>query len=214
MNRVDFDLYLIADTGQVQRDLLSFVKKAVEGGVKAVQLRGKNLPAKELLKVGEKLRILTAERSVKFFINDRIDIAMALYADGIHLGQNSLPVRFAREISDSRFIIGVSTHNLREAREAEVGGANFITFGPVFETPSKLAFGSPVGLRRLANVTKGIKIPVFAIGGIRLDRVKCVIGKGACGVAVISAILNSGTVFANTVSMLEELRLQNKARFN
>ena len=211
MKKVDFDLYLIADTGQVQRDLLSSVKEAIEGGVRAVQLRGKNLSAKELLKIGEKLRLLTAEKSVKFFVNDRIEIAMALDAEGIHLGQNSLPVSLIRKILGDRFIIGVSTHNMREAREAEAGGANFITFCPVFATPSKLVFGPPVGLRRLANVTKGIKIPVFAIGGIRIDMVKSVIEKGAYGVAVISAIMDTESAYRATVSMREELRLRTGA---
>ncbi len=206
MNKIDFDLYLIADTGQVQKELFSSVKRAIDGGVKALQLRGKGLPAKELFKRGERLRLLTAEKGVKFFINDRIDVAMALNAEGIHLGQNSLPVRHVREITGDRFIIGVSTHSLKESREAEAGGADFITFGPVFATPSKLRYGSPVGLRRLARVAKDTKIPVFAVGGIKVGRVRGVIGKGAYGVAVISAILNSMSVYRATVSMLDELR--------
>lgn len=203
---MNFDLYLIADTEQIQKDLLSSVKRAIDGGVKALQLRGKGLPAKELFKTGERLRLLTAEKGVKFFINDRIDVAMALNADGIHLGQNSLPVRHVREITGDRFIIGVSTHSLREAREAEAGGADFITFGPIFATSSKLRYGSPVGLRRLARVAKNTKIPVFAIGGIKVDRVRGVIGKGAYGVAVISAIFNSRSVCKAAVIMLTELR--------
>lgn len=203
---IDFDLYLIADTGQVQGNLLSLVKRAIDGGVKAVQLRGKNLPARELIRIGEKLRLLTAERSVKFFINDRIDVAMALDADGIHLGQSSLSVKLAREISGDRFMIGVSTHHLKEANEAEEGGADFITFGPVFETPSKLVYGPPVGLRRLSDVVKETRIPVFAIGGIKVEKVKSVIEKGAYGVAVISAILGSGTVYASAVNLVTELK--------
>ncbi len=203
---IDFDLYLIADIGQVQGSLLSSVKRAIDGGVKAVQLRGKNLPARELMGIGEKLRLLTAERSVRFFINDRIDVAMALDADGIHLGQSSLPVKLVREISGDRFMIGVSTHHLREAKEAEAGGADFITFGPVFETPSKMVYGPPVGLRRLSNVAKELRIPVFAIGGIRVEKIKSVLEKGAYGAAVISAILGSGTVYASTVNLVTELK--------
>jgi len=203
---IDFDLYLIADTGQVQKNLLSSVEKAIEGGVKAVQLRGKNMPARELMRIGERLRSMTAERSVRFFVNDRIDVAMALDADGIHLGQNSLPVEIVRKITGERFIIGVSTHCLRELDEAEAGGADFVTFGPVFETPSKSMYGPPVGLRRLSNAVKRSGIPVFAIGGIRLERVKGVLERGAHGVAVISAILGSGTVYATTVELITELR--------
>ena len=208
MNNIDFTLYLIADTENIQKNLIPSVRKAIDGGVTAVQLRGKNLSAKELLKIGEKLRRLTDERSVKWFVNDRIAIAMALDADGIHLGQGSLPVTSARKILEGRFMIGVSTHNLTEAREAEAGGADFITFGPVFETPSKLAFGPPVGLRKLANATRELKIPVFAIGGIKIKDVKRVVENGARGIAVISAILGSRSVHAAAVGMLEELRLR------
>ncbi len=207
MSRVNFDLYLIADTGQVQGNVVSSVKKAIDGGVKGVQLRGKKMPTKELLKTGEKLRRLTQENSVRFFINDRIDVAMALDADGIHLGQESLSARLARKIAGDRFIIGVSTHNLKEAREAEAGGADFVTFGPVFATPSKLVYGPPVGLGKLFSVTKDVKIPVFAIGGIKVEKVKSVIEKGAYGVAVISAILNSRSIYRATVCMVEELNL-------
>ena len=207
MNSIDFNLYLIADTGNIQENLIPSVRKAIDGGVKAVQLRGKNLSARELLRIGEKLRRLTDERSVKLFVNDRIDVAMTLDADGIHLGQTSLPVTIVRKISGGRFMIGVSTHNLREAREAEAGGADFITFGPVFETSSKLAFGPPVGLRKLANVTREIKIPVFAIGGIKIEDVKRVVENGGRGVAVISAILCSESVHAAAAGMVEELRL-------
>src|SRR3990172_7243686 len=169
LNNIDFTLYLIADTENIQKNLIPSVRKAIDGGVTAVQLRGKNLSARELLRIGEKLRRLTDVTSV-------------------------------RKISGGRFIIGVSTHNLIEAREAEAGGADFITFGPVFETPSKLAFGPPVGLRKLANATRELRIPVFAIGGIKIKDVKRVVENGARGIAVISAILGSRSVHAAAVT--------------
>ncbi|HAS17919.1 MAG TPA: thiamine phosphate synthase [Nitrospiraceae bacterium] len=202
-----FDLYLIADTGLLQKDLISSVRRSIDGGVKAVQLRGKNLPAREILRIGERLRLLTSEYSVKLFINDRIDVAMILGADGVHLGQNGLPVGIVRKILGDSLIIGVSTHSLKEAKDAERGGADFITFGPIFATPSKVVYGPPVGLRRLVNLTGRIKIPVFAIGGINMDRIQDVMKKGANGVAVISAILNSESVYDAAASMLNELRL-------
>lgn len=206
-DKIDFDLYLIADPGLLQKDIISSVRRSIDGGVKAVQLRGKNLPARELFKLGERLRLLTADYSVKLFINDRIDVAMILGADGIHLGQNGLPVGIVRKILGDSLIIGVSTHSLKEAKDAELEGANFITFGPIFATPSKLVYGPPVGLKRLVNVTDRIKIPVFAIGGIKMDRIQDVMKKGANGVAVISAILNSESVNDAAASMLAELRL-------
>ena len=206
-NKIGFDLYLIADTGLLQKDLISSVRRSIDGGVKAIQLRGKNLPAREILRIGERLRLLTSEYSVKLFINDRIDVAMILGADGVHLGQNGLPVGIVRKILGDSLIIGVSTHSLKEAKDAERGGADFITFGPIFATPSKVVYGPPVGLRRLVNLTGRIKIPVFAIGGINMDRIQDVMKKGANGVAVISAILNSESVYDAAASMLNELRL-------
>ncbi|OGW59324.1 MAG: thiamine-phosphate diphosphorylase [Nitrospirae bacterium RIFCSPLOW2_12_42_9] len=206
-NKIGFDLYLIADTGLFQKDIISSVRRSIDGGVKAVQLRGKNLPAREILRIGERLRLLTSEYSVKLFINDRIDVAMILGADGVHLGQNGLPVGIVRKILGDSLIIGVSTHSLKEAKDAERGGADFITFGPIFATPSKVVYGPPVGLRRLVNLTGRIKIPVFAIGGINMDRIQDVMKKGANGVAVISAILNSESVYDAAASMLNELRL-------
>lgn len=206
MNSVDFSLYLIADVEQIKEDMPSSVKMAIDGGVKAIQLRGKNLSAKELLKIGERLRHLTHIESVKLFINDRIDVAMAIQADGVHLGQNSMPVKLARETSGDRFIIGVSTHSLKEAMDAEAGGADFITVGPIFETESKLRYGSPVGLTTLADVCRKVKIPVFAIGGISIERVNSVMKEGAHGVAVISAILKAESVYDAAVNMLDELR--------
>lgn len=206
-NKIGFDLYLIADTGLFQKDIISSVRRSIDGGVKAIQLRGKNLPAREILRIGERLRLLTSEYSVKLFINDRIDVAMILGADGVHLGQNGLPVGIVRKILGDSLIIGVSTHSLKEAKDAERGGADFITFGPIFATPSKVVYGPPVGLRRLVNLTGRIKIPVFAIGGINMDRIQDVMKKGANGVAVISAILNSESVYDAAASMLNELRL-------
>ncbi|MDD5433863.1 MAG: thiamine phosphate synthase, partial [Nitrospira sp.] len=204
-SKVDFDLYLVADPSLVQRDLLTSVKSAIDGGVKAIQFRGKNLTARELLRTGEKLRVLTAKQSVKFFLNDRLDIAMALDADGIHLGQNGFSAGLARKLTNNRFLVGVSTHNIREAMKAQADGADFVTFGPIFATSSKLVYGPPVGLKRLLNVTKKITIPVFAIGGVKKENIKDVIEKGAYGVAVISAILNARSAYTATVNILDEL---------
>lgn len=206
-DKIDFDLYLIADTVQVQKDLVPSVRQAIDGGVKAVQLRGKNLPAREVFNLGERLRLLTDRHSVKLFINDRIDVAMAVGADGVHLGQNGLLPGPVRKILGDGMFIGVSTHSLKEAVEAERGGADFITFGPIFATQSKLVYGPPLGLRRLGNVTARVRIPVFAIGGINMDRVQDVMKKGANGVAIISAILNSESISDATVGVLDQLRL-------
>lgn len=187
-----FRLYLITDRNQTGgRPLIDVVKEALDGGVKAVQLREKDLPIRELLRLAEEMRKITKEAGAMLFINGRIDAAMAVEADGIHLGQTDLPVDVVRKIVGNRFMIGVSTHNLNEAKEAEAGGADFITFGPVYETPLKLKYGRPVGAEALKRVKSGISIPVYAIGGIKSGNIEQVLGTGADGVALISAIIGA-----------------------
>jgi thiamine-phosphate pyrophosphorylase len=137
------------------------------------------------------MRKLTRAHKVKLFINDRFDIALAVGADGVHLTQNSIPVASVRETVKKRLLIGVSTHSLKEAGDAEKGGADFITFGPVFKTPSKMRYGKPVGTEALKKVCRNITIPVFAIGGIKRNRIRDVRQSGVHGVAMIREILMS-----------------------
>jgi thiamine-phosphate pyrophosphorylase len=187
-----FRLYLITDRHQTSgRSLIDIVKEALAGGVKAVQLREKDLPIRELLLLAEEMRKITKEAGALLFINGRIDVTMAVEADGIHLGQSDLPVDVARNIVGNRFMIGVSTHNLIEAKEAETGGADFITFGPVYETPSKLKYGKAIGIEALKEAKGGVSIPVYAIGGIKSGDIKQILEARADGVAIISAIIGA-----------------------
>lgn len=202
---IDFNLYLITDRKQINRQyavgskqslltayslLLTVIEGALKGGVKAVQLREKDLNARELFELAHGMRRLTKDYQAKLFINDRVDVAMAVGADGIHLGQNSFSAGEVRRIFD-KAIIGVSTHSVREAEIAEKQGADFVTLGPIFYTPSKVEYGEPLGVALIKKVKREIKIPVFAIGGIKKDNIKEVIGAGADGVAVISAIISA-----------------------
>lgn len=205
MSRIDFDLYLIADPQWVKGNLIASVKQAMDGGVRAIQLRIKNLPPREILKIGEDIKMLTEGYNCKLFINDRIDIAMIIGAEGVHLGQNSISPGMVRNLTGGEFIIGVSTHTMEEAKNAETEGADFVTFGPIFETESKLRYGAPVGLDRLSLVTEEIKIPIFAIGGIRKERIKEVMDRGSYGVALISAILNDPHPDQAAAGMLRDL---------
>ncbi|MEK6679990.1 MAG: thiamine phosphate synthase [Nitrospirota bacterium] len=187
-----FRLYLITDRNQTGgRPLTDVVKEALDGGVKAVQLREKDLAIRELLRLAEEMRKITKEAEAMLFINGKVDAAMAVEADGIHLGQTDLPVDVVRRIVGNRFMIGVSTHNLNEAKEAEAGGADFITFGPVYETPLKLKYGKPVGIETLKKAKSGVTIPVYAIGGINSGNIKQILGTGADGVALISAVMGA-----------------------
>lgn len=186
---IDFSLYLITDRHQTMgRPLLEVVEAALSGGVRAVQLREKDLPAAELYELAWELRALTARYDARLFINDRIDLALAVEADGVHLGVNSLPVTAARRIAPD-LIIGYSSHAVGEAAAALAKGADFVTFGPVFHTPSKAAYGEPQGTAKLAQACAQLHGPVFALGGIKQGNLDQVTAHGCYRVALISAIL-------------------------
>ncbi|MBI4848642.1 MAG: thiamine phosphate synthase [Nitrospirae bacterium] len=218
-----FRLYLITDRKQLRETsnfslptshLLTAVRQSLKSGVKAIQLREKDLETRELLKMAYKMRELTEKYNAKLFINDRFDIALAVGADGVHLTQNSIPADAVRKAvysslvtrHSSHFLIGVSTHSLKEAKEAERAGADFITLGPVYKTPSKLKYGQPLGLDTLKEVSRKIKVPVFAIGGIKSHRVKEAENAGAYGVAMISEILGADDIRRKAKEIIERVK--------
>ncbi|UCE72532.1 MAG: thiamine phosphate synthase [Nitrospiraceae bacterium] len=194
--KIDFNLYLITDRKLFpdKREFTAAVRKALKAGVRAIQLREKDLETRELLKLAYMMKKLTLQYNSRLFINDRFDIALAVNAEGVHLTQNSIPVEAVRKAVQRKLLIGVSTHSLKEAREAEKGGADFITFGPVYNTPSKLKYGSPLGIDALKEVSRKVHTPVFAIGGIRKSRIKDIQEAGAHGPAVIREIFASGEI--------------------
>jgi len=191
-----FKLYLITDRKLITHysSLVTAVHQALKGGVRAVQLREKHLETRELLKMADKMRDLTRQFNASFFINDRFDIAIAVGADGVHLTQNSIPAAAVRKAVKKKLLIGVSTHSLKEAREAEKGGADFITVGPVYRTPSKLKYGKPIGLDILKKITSKMNIPVFAIGGIKSSNINYIKEAGAYGAAMIREVLASKNI--------------------
>lgn len=195
---VGFRLYLITDSGSFPtvEGLYAAVESALQGGVMAVQLREKALPIRDYLKRAERMRELTARYGAKLFVNDRIDIAVAVGADGVHLGQLSLPACAAKNVS-KRLVVGVSTHGPAEAQRAVEEGADFLTLGPVFQTPSKMQYGAPVGLDVLKAVVAAVPVPVFGIGGIKDENVSAVMQTGAYGIALISGILGAPDVTAS-----------------
>lgn len=186
----DFSLYLITDRHQTGgRPLMDVVRQALDGGVKAVQLREKDLPGGELHRLAVDLRRLTSDYAARLIINDRPDIALAVEADGVHIGASSLPVAAARRLLGRDKIIGYSAHALDEARCAQADGADFVTFGPVYPTPSKAAYGEPCGINKLADVVSALEIPVIALGGISPANITEALSANIRGIAVISAIL-------------------------
>lgn len=196
-------LYLISDRKAVRRGTLAAaVAAALDAGVGMIQLREKDLPAAELLSLAEELRLLTRGYRARLLINDRVDVALACDADGVHLGGHSLPAAQARKLLGPKRLIGVSTHRLEEVRAAEAGTADFVTFGPVFDTPSKRPFGAPVGLAALAEACRSTRLPVYALGGIELTRLADVKQSGAAGVACIRAVLSASNPHTAASSLL------------
>lgn len=169
-------------------DLEGAVAAALAAGVDAVQLREKDLPALELLGFARKLRVLTDDCSAALIVNDRVDVAVLSNADGVHLPASGIRATDARRMLPHGAVIGVSTHSLEEALRAEADGADYITFGPVFFTPKKAAYGAPRGIEALEEVARRVGLPVWAIGGIKADNAGKVLAAGARGIAAISAL--------------------------
>src|SRR5438445_3722433 len=159
-----FRLYLITDRHRTAgRPLLDVVEQALAGGVDAVQLREKDLPARDLLALAQRLGDLCRRHGARFLVNDRIDVALAAGADGVHLPADSFTAVDARRLLGPRALIAVSTHSLAEARAAAAAGADCIVFGPIFDTPAKRPFGPPLGVAGLAAVARAVALPVVAI---------------------------------------------------
>lgn len=197
----DFHLYVITGEQFYQdRNYLEVIEEAIQGGADIVQLREKNKSKRELLQMAKELKKLTSKYNVPFIVNDHLDIALAVDADGIHIGQDDLPLAEARLIMGPDKIIGISTHALEEAIEAEKNGADYIGVGPVFETKSKVDVVDPVGLEYVKEVVTHTSIPFVAIGGIKLHNLDDVLEAGAKRICVISAIVGAedvkGTAFA------------------
>ncbi|WP_025028738.1 thiamine phosphate synthase [Caldalkalibacillus mannanilyticus] len=208
----DFHLYVI--TGEQfypQQEYLAVIEEAILGGADIVQLREKNKTKKELLEMAKKLKELCSKYHVPFIVNDHIDIALAVDADGIHLGQDDLPLSEARRILGSEKIIGISTHAIEEAIEAERNGADYIGVGPIYETKSKVDVVDPVGLSYIKEVVSQTKIPFVAIGGIKLHNLDKVLEAGAQRICVISAIVGAENVKEAASQFSSRIRAANRS---
>ena len=199
-------LCLVTDRTQTRgRDLTAVVGECLAAGLPAVQVREKDLGAADLAFVCRRLRALTLDRRALLIVNDRVDVALAVGADAVQRTSTSLPIEDIRAIADKRLRIGVSVHSLEEAVEAELKGADWVVFGPVYDTPSKRAYGPPQGVARLERVAATVRLPVIAIGGINPERVREVQQGGARGVAAIAAILAADSPADATRRFLEAL---------
>ncbi len=188
---INFRCYLITDRRHTGgRPLIAALQAAAQAGIRAVQLREKDLTPRELYALAGEARDALRPLGARVLVNDRADIACAAGLDGVHLTTTGLSPKAARGCVGEDALIAASAHTLAEARFAETFGADFITFGPVFPTASKAPYGPPVGLDALREVCAAVRIPVFALGGITPDRVPACLAAGAGGVAAITALLD------------------------
>jgi len=199
-------LTLVTDRTQTRgRELVSVVGDCLAAGLPAVQVREKDLGAAELAVLCRRIRGLTQDTRALLIVNDRVDVALAVGAEGVQRTATSLTVEDIRAIADKRLRIGASIHSLPDALQAELEGADWLVFGPVYDTPSKRMYGPPQGLDKLARVAAAVRIPVIAIGGVTPERVREVRRAGARGVAVVSSILAADSPADATRRFLEAL---------
>jgi thiamine-phosphate pyrophosphorylase len=197
----------LADTSDLAIELqLQKIEQAAKAGVDWIQLREKDLSGRELVKLAGNALLRAGNRSA-VLVNDRVDVAFTSGAAGVHLGEQSLPPDQAKNLARQRnasgnFIVGVSTHSLEGAIQAQQGGADYLIFGPIYPTPSKEGFGKPQGVQRLQEVCRAVTVPVLAIGGITLENAGNCLAAGAAGIAAIRLFHDAADVDA----IVKELR--------
>ncbi len=198
-------LYLVTDRslslGRTEEDV---VRAAAAGGITAVQLRGKDMTSRELYETGLKLRRLSSDLGLLLIINDRLDIALAVGADGVHLGQEDLPIHVARRLAP-RLLLGATVGSVEEAFKAESEGADYLGTSAVFKTSTKAYQRDPLGLSGLRRICQASKIPVVAIGGIKASNAAQVMREGVVGVAVVSGIVSAADVMGAARGIRQEI---------
>lgn len=196
-------LYAIIDSSYLKPgEMAGAAERLCLAGVKLIQLRAKDMSASAVLAAARDIKKVTEKNGALFIINDRLDIAKLSGADGAHLGQDDIPIEEARSYLGGSAIIGISTHNIKEAKEAEAKDASYISFGPVFETKTKKDAESPKGLDALKAVRENISLPIVAIGGITEETAPEAVKAGADSVAIISDILLSKDITAKAKSIV------------
>jgi thiamine-phosphate pyrophosphorylase len=208
-------LYLISDRLALRRipgktepeaAQIEAIRKATRAGCQLVQIREKDLNARDLYELARATVAASHPHGARVIVNDRLDVALAAGADGVHLRATSFPASEARAVVGSKglndFIIGVSTHSLAEARSAESGGADFIVCGPLYNTPSKRAYGAPIGIENFAEICRSVEIPVLALGGIDLTNYQEPLRRGAAGIAAIRLFADPERLECNIETIL------------
>ena len=195
--KLDYSLYLVTDRKlSLGRGNLEIIKAAIEGGVTVVQLREKDLAARDFYSQAAEARELLRNRQIPLIINDRLDIALAVDADGVHIGQEDMPLGAARRILGPDKIIGVSVFTPDEAREAEAGGADYLGLSPIFVTSTKPELTRQIGIEGIGPIRAAVKIPIVGIGSMNESNAFEAVSAGLDGVAVISGLVSRKDVTA------------------
>ncbi len=206
--KADWRLYALTDEGGGHSHL-EVVRQAIAGGATAIQFRDKKMEGREFLEVAQAIRELTREAGIPFIVNDRVDVVLAVDADGVHVGQKDIPATVARRLLGPDKIVGLSATNLEQALEGEREGvADYLGVGPIFTFPTviKPDASPPMELERLAEIARSVSIPVVAIGGIEKGNAEAVIEAGADGVAVVHAVAWAEDVAAAAQELLTIVR--------
>jgi thiamine-phosphate pyrophosphorylase len=204
MPGVDFRLLLVTDRRQTKgRPLVPLLQRVLTAAAPAIQLRERDLSARELMTLAREVQALTASHRSQLLINDRIDVALALEGVGVHLRSKSLPVPVARQMLGAQRLLGISVHAVEEAVQAESQGVDYIVLGPIYETPSKQMFGPPLGIHTLEKACKLVRVPIIGIGGVTAARAREMRRAGAFGAAVITAILSATDVESAASELLD-----------
>lgn len=210
-NLLDLSLYLVTHRGDLELDaFFDLIDQAVEGGVSAIQLREKEIAQKEFIAIGRALMSRLRSRRIPLIINDDIEVAFAIKADGVHLGQSDPSVLEARQLLGKNAIIGLSVETLDQALSAQEMEIDYIAASPVFSTPSKLDTAKPWGLDGLRNLCKISKVPVIGIGQVHSHNVQDFMACGASGVAVISAIFGAQSPFLAARDLITKIKQTKK----
>lgn len=192
MQQVDWSVYVITDRAAAAgRSVLEVVHAAIEGGATVVQFREKEATTRQMIELARALHAVTEPAGVPLIVNDRVDVALAIEAEGVHVGAADMPVPLARRLLGPRRLVGYSPNTLEAALRGQKEGADYLGVGDVFGTPTKPDAGEPIGLEGLAAIAEAVSIPVVAIGGITLENAAAAARAGAAGVAVISAVMGA-----------------------
>jgi thiamine-phosphate pyrophosphorylase len=206
---IDYSLYLVTDRGlSLGRATCAIVRAAVRGGVTCVQLREKRCETRTFIEEARAVRQILDEldRKIPLIINDRLDVALAVGADGVHLGQTDMPLGDARRLAGASMIIGISAESVDDAIRAEAEGADYIGVSPVFATPTKNDTAPPLGLEGLRRIRAAVSLPLVGIGGIHCDNAAAIIRAGADGVAVVSAIVSASCPRSAAAALKQQIQ--------